>query len=148
MPMYRRDRFINTGSHQAADYIRSDWYDTYPDACMAFTCNEKPHPGLDVPLCPKHARKAYMSLAQFVSASDPYDALHKQMTRGRTGRPIPKDVHRHPTATTAGSVYFIEFTDGLIKIGYSTDVRGRLRALGGKRILATVGPASSTSSDA
>lgn len=84
----------------------------------------------EVPLCPSHARKAYLAVKDMAdNASD--------STRSRTAGD-PKRGTRLGWRDESGFVYFIDCGPDLIKIGWSQNPPKRLREIGGVKILATI----------
>lgn len=90
-------------------------------ACVYGACEASPSITLDLPICDRHAIKVYRA----VSAATSGLAEH----RTTSARP--------QSATTRGSVYF--FRQGeRIKIGFSTNVKQRIKDFGAGQLLGTM----------
>lgn len=97
--------------------------------CAMPRCKGNRANGMSLPICGKHARQVYMEAKSLVELAK---------------RVLPPDVAAGPTRSTRarrnttdepGDVYFMLVDEGVIKVGFSTDVKGRARALKAKAIL-------------
>ena len=97
--------------------------------CSMPRCNRERANGMSLPICPEHARKVYMEAKGLIELAK---------------RVYPPDVAAGPTKSKRakrntldelGEVYFLLVDEGVIKVGFSTNVRQRARTLGARAIL-------------
>lgn len=96
--------------------------------CSFPYCRREAAPQLDMPICGPHARKVYQGvkdLLELQRAMYPHTAAKSTGTAERERNTKP------------GTVYFARCGD-LIKIGYTTRLRQRMRDVGADEVLATM----------
>ena len=96
--------------------------------CVMPKCRAEPHDLIAVPLCARHAMRVYGEMKELAESRPvPRPAVTS------LGDPSPRrNSNREP-----GSVYFMRIGQ-TIKIGFSTNVKQRARALGADEVLATM----------
>ena len=98
------------------------------EVCCYPRCSQNTTQVIEVPLCDAHAAKVYRRVRDAMSTlsnAKPFPA-----TGSGRANPLHSDV-------TPGEVYFLRRGE-LVKIGFSTNVRRRIAALGGGQLLATI----------
>ena len=104
---------------------------TYSD-CAFGGCKGAPAEGLGFPLCPNHCRTVYLQVKDMLDNASLSLTIRSAYNYGKPKR----------TSKTLGKIYFARI-ENLIKIGYSTNVRQRMKALNGQ-VLATIPGTTST----
>lgn len=100
--------------------------------CHIEHCEKPAHPMMiqaEVPLCSSHARAAYRTVHDMLSAASTDERV--------ASASAPKRATRVGWKTEPGFVYFMR-VGPFIKIGWSKDPVSRRKALGGERVLATM----------
>ena len=98
--------------------------------CIYERCERPRSDRISEPLCAHHARRVYLAVKDLVEAADWVQA-------SQSARPPREGSRPRNYRGEVGSVYFAKCGD-LIKIGFSTNVRQRMRALGADELLASV----------
>lgn len=109
--------------------------------CAWDECYASPSTMLAVPLCDRHAIKAYRAVAELLKETPKAltDMLAVTLPERILGKPQPRtDRTRRNVRTTQGTIYFAQ-ADGLIKIGYTIDLRRRMATLGHEVLATTQG---------
>jgi hypothetical protein len=109
--------------------------------CAWEDCEASPSTMLAIPLCDRHAIAAYRAVNNLLSTTPKAltDMLASTMPERILGKAAPRpDRTRRNVRTTPGRIYFAR-ADGLIKIGYSTNVRQRMANLGHEVIVTIPG---------
>lgn len=111
-------------------------------ACIWGECDAPASTMLDLAVCDRHAIKAYRAVAELLRESPKAMGALAELLAGAQpervlGKPRPRtDPTRRNVRTTPGTVYFFRMGD-LVKIGYTTDLPRRRRALVPDEVLAT-----------
>ena len=96
--------------------------------CVWDGCGSDPHPHLTAPLCMDHAKKLTVQV-MIMTEKDPKPTPSQREKRRAKGIPVPEE--------RMGLVYFVTFSDR-IKIGFTTDLTGRMRTVPHDEILAVI----------
>jgi hypothetical protein len=97
--------------------------------CCIPRCDRQAHDLLEHPLCPPHARSIYFEVKDLVEAS---------AATVRASKPSPvRALTLRNQADQPGHVYFMLMGEGVVKIGFSTNVQARARQVGATEVLAT-----------
>lgn len=105
--------------------------------CHWGQCQSPRDENLNTPLCTRHAIKTYREVSDYMKAVP--DGLMRLLgsdprrMADRTPKPVTA---RQGFGTKPGTIYFARSGD-LIKIGFTTNLRQRLKALGVDHVLAT-----------
>jgi len=98
--------------------------------CCYPECYSAPSDMLALPLCERHALKVYREVKLILAMADPTAAVLASL-------PKPDEPRTAVQKLTPGEVYFVRFGDR-IKIGFSTNVKTRMKAVPHDAILATM----------
>jgi hypothetical protein len=110
------------------DHLKGTKYCCFPG------CNRAIETRLDQPICSHHARKVYYEVRDFIDA-----AISRHPTKPKS---VPKRAQRsrafpQQKMRRQGLVYFARLGVN-IKIGFTTNLKERMTALGADEVLATV----------
>jgi hypothetical protein len=94
--------------------------------CCHPTCTAKPSETLDLPLCDRHALQVYRAVRGVLDNAHPFSTAMAL-------EPVQPKQTKH----AMGEVYFVSFA-GRIKIGFSTNLRTRLKSIPHDAVLATI----------
>lgn len=109
--------------------------------CAWEDCEAAPSTMLALPLCDRHAITAYRAVNNLLRETPKAltDMLASASPERILGKATPRpDRTRRNVRTTPGRIYFAKAGD-LIKIGFTTDIRQRMAALGHELIATTTG---------
>lgn len=102
--------------------------------CVFTDCNADPNPELSAPLCMDHAKMLTVQVMLLTNTS--VKTSSKRMA-GTANVKKFTDPYSEDAKSRNGLIYFAQFGDR-IKIGFSTDVTGRMKSIPHDKVLALI----------